>query len=131
LPAAFLPLTRKPAVAVAVAMEVAVAVVTWVAVVEAIWAALAAVTSAASAQATSAVSAGAAWAVSAEVTSRACTEITLAMEDVISFAAAFTATALIARITSNTAGHTPAPTERWANSEIADAQLSLSREPHI
>jgi hypothetical protein len=33
------------------------------------------------------------------------------MEDVISFAAAFTATALIARITSNTAGHTPAPTE--------------------
>jgi hypothetical protein len=32
------------------------------------------------------------------------------MEDVISFAAAFTATALIARITSNTAGHTPAPT---------------------
>jgi hypothetical protein len=43
------------------------------------------------------------------------------MEDVISFAAAFTATALIARITSNTAGHTPAPTERWANSEIADA----------
>jgi hypothetical protein len=53
------------------------------------------------------------------------------MEDVISFAAAFTATALIARITSDTAGYTPAPTERWADSEIADARLSLSHDSRI
>src|SRR5712691_6717164 len=98
---------HKPAVAVAVDMEVVA--------VEATWAA----------------SAEVAWVVSAEVTSPACTEITLAMEDVISFAAAFTATVLIARTTSRTAGHTAAPTERWANWEVANAQLSPSHDSRI
>src|SRR5229473_4954307 len=113
---------HKPAVAVAVAVDMEVVAV------EATWAALAEVTWVASVEAASAALAEVASAVSAEVTSPACTEITLAMEDVISFAAAFTATALIARITSNTAGHTPAPTERWANSEVANARLSPSHD---
>ena len=95
------------------------------------WVASAVVMLAALAEAMLAVSVEVTWLASAELARRAWAEVTMAMEGVISFAAALTATALIARITSNTAGHTPAPTERWANSEIADAQLSLSREPHI
>src|SRR5713226_2761072 len=96
---------HKPAVAVAGAgaedTEVVVAEAIWVALAEATWAASAEVTSVALAEVTSATS--------AEVTWRA--EITLAVEDVISSAAAFTTTALVARITSHTADRTPAPTE--------------------
>jgi hypothetical protein len=51
----------------------------------------------------------------AEVTMAMEAEVTMAMamamEDVISPAAAFTTTAMVARITRHTTGRTPAPTE--------------------
>jgi hypothetical protein len=96
---------HKRAVAVAVVVvdtevaedtEVAAEAI-WAALVEATWAALAEVT----------------WVALAEVTWRACAEATLAIEDVISLAAATaTAMALVARITHHIRGHTPATTEQ-------------------
>ena len=53
----------------------------------------------------------AAWRALAEVTLAMEAEVTSAMEDVTSLAAGFTTTALVARITRHTAGHTPARTE--------------------
>src|SRR6202171_2565453 len=111
---------HKPEVAAEVAEDMEVVAP------EAIWAALAEATSAASAEVASVALAEVAWAVSAEVTWRACTAITLAREDVISLVAAFTTTALIAKITRHIAGRTPAPIERRAGSAVADARLSLS-----
>jgi hypothetical protein len=55
----------------------------------------------------------------------------LAMEDIVSLAAAFTTMALVAKITRHIAGRTPAPIERRAGSAVADARLSLSRQPRI
>jgi hypothetical protein len=65
------------------------------------------------------VSAEVTWEVSAEVGWQALAEIILAVEsrvttateDVISFAAGITTTALVARITRHTTGLTPAPTD--------------------
>jgi hypothetical protein len=65
----------------------------------------------------------------AETTSVALAWRTLAtttlVDGVVSLAAAFTITALVARITSHTLGHTPAPTERQTDQEVADGRLSL------
>jgi hypothetical protein len=53
------------------------------------------------------------------------TAITSAWDDVISSAATFTTTALIARITSHPLGQTAAPIERRAGSELPGAVRSL------
>jgi hypothetical protein len=88
---------HKPAVVVAEDTEAVVA--TWAALAEATWEVLAEITSAAL----------------VEITWRAWAEITLAAEGVISLAGACTTTALVVRITHDTTGRTPAPTEWWAN----------------
>jgi hypothetical protein len=61
------------------------------------------------------------WLASAEVARRAWAEITMGM-DVVS-ATAITTTAAV-RITRHTTGPTPAPTEWWADPEVARARLS-------
>jgi hypothetical protein len=53
-------------------------------------------------------------------------KVTTATEDVISFAAGISTTALVARITRHTTGRTPAPTDWRADSEVAGARLSQS-----
>jgi len=53
------------------------------------------------------------------------------VNDVISLTAAFTTTASVARITRHTTGRTPATTEAWVDTEVADARLSLSHEPRL
>src|ERR1700722_4048129 len=85
-------------------------VATWAA--EAIWAASAAAISAQ------------VGVVSAEATWREWPGVA-AMADVVSLAA-IRATALVARITRRTHRPTPAPTDWCADSEVADARLSLS-----
>jgi hypothetical protein len=95
------------AAVVAAAMEVASAEVTWVASLEATWEAF------------------------AETTSQAFAEIALA-DDVVSAAATTAmAMALIARITIHSTGRTAALTERQADSEVADARLSLPQRAHL
>src|SRR5258708_14429192 len=105
LPAAFLPLMRKPAVAEAVAEATAVAAeAIWaVALAEVTWVALAAVTSAVSAAVISAALPEVAWEGFAGITSLACAGI-------ISLPAVFTTTAIAARTTPHPSGHTPATT---------------------
>jgi hypothetical protein len=115
LPAAFLPPLHKPAVAAAEAEDTVAVVATSAALAEVTWVASAEVT----------------WVALAEVTWRAWAEITLAAEAVISLTAAFTTTALVVRITHDTPGRTTAPIEWRACSEVADARISLSREPCI
>jgi hypothetical protein len=83
---------------VAVVVDMVAAAATWAALAAATWVASAAVT----------------WEVLAEVTWRASAELTLAAEGVISPAAAFTTTALVVRITYDTARRTTAPIEGWA-----------------
>ena len=108
-------LHRLTGVAVAEGAEVAVAAadtgavaasaqVPWVASAEVMPVALAEVT----------------WLASAEVARRAWAENTTAMEDVVT--AAITTTAAV-RITRHTTGPTPAPTEWWADPEVACARL--------
>lgn len=100
---------HKRAAAVAAVTEEVVA--TWAA--EAIWAASAA-----------AISAEVTWVASAEATWREWPGVA-AMADVVSLAA-IRATALVARITRRTHRPTLAPTDWCADSEVADARLSLS-----
>jgi hypothetical protein len=100
---------HKPAVVAAEEDTEAVAAeATWADLAEVTWEVLAEVTSEAL----------------AEITWRAWAAITLAAEGVISLAGACTTTALVVRITHDTTGHTPAPTESWADSEVGDARIS-------
>ena len=96
---------RHAAVAVAAADTAAVVVSA-----EVPWVASAEVTSVVSAEATWAVSAELTREVLAELIRRAWAEIIMAMEDIVT-AAAFTTTAIAARITRHMTGPTPAPTE--------------------
>jgi hypothetical protein len=63
------------------------------------------------------------WLASAEVARRAWAEITMGMDVVSATAMAITTTAAV-RITRHTTGPTPAPTEWWADPEVACARLS-------